>query len=113
LFGTIAWLVSLAFSVSTTVFQKAMYAYTVYGSAITPCLVAAMFWKRATTAGAVSSILAGTMTTLLWEEAIKGRLPTELAKLDAVLPAITLSVACLVVVSLCTKRQYTTADKPV
>ncbi len=113
LFGIIAWMISLAFSASTTVFQKAMYAYTVYGSAITPCLVAALFWKRATTAGAISSILAGTMTTLLWEEAIKGRLPTELAKLDAVLPAITLSVACLVVVSLCTRRQYTTADKPV
>jgi hypothetical protein len=110
-FGVIAWLVSLAFSTSTTVFQKAMYAFTVYGSAITPCLVAALFWKRATTAGAISSILAGTVTTLLWEEIIKVHLPAEVAKLDAVLPAITLSVICLIVVSLCTKHQHRTADK--
>jgi len=110
-FGIIAWLVSLAFTTSTTVFQKAMYAFTVYGSAITPCLVAALFWKRATTAGAISSILAGTVTTLLWEEIIKAHLPAEVAKLDAVLPAITLSVICLIVVSLCTKHQHRTADK--
>ena len=103
-FGIIAWLVSLAFAESTTVFEKALYAFTVYGSAITPCLVAALFWKRATTAGAVSSILAGTVTTLLWEEIIKGYLPTEVAKLDAVLPAITLSVICLIVVSLLTRN---------
>ena len=111
-FGIIAWLVSLAFTTSTTVFQKAMYAFTIYGSAVTPCLVAALFWKRATTAGAISSILAGTATTLLWEEIIKVHLPAEVAKLDAVLPAITLSVICLIVVSLCTKHQHRTADKP-
>jgi Na+/proline symporter len=88
-----------------------MYAFTVYGSAVTPCLVAALFWKRATTAGAISSILAGTVTTLLWEEIIKVHLPAEVAKLDAVLPAIALSVICLIVVSLCTKHQHRTADK--
>ncbi|UCG46916.1 MAG: sodium:solute symporter family protein [Phycisphaerales bacterium] len=104
-FGVIAWLVSLAFSESTTVFEKALYAFTVYGSAITPCLVAALFWKRATTAGAICSILAGTVTTLLWEEIIKSHLPKELAKLDAVLPAITLSVICLIAVSLLTGQK--------
>ena len=104
-FGIIAWLVSRVFSESTTVFEKALYAFTVYGSAITPCLVAALFWKGATKQGAISSILAGTVTTLLWEEVIKGHLPQELAKLDAVLPAIILSVICLIVVSLCTANK--------
>ena len=110
-FGIIAWVVSLAFSTSTTVFEKALYAFTVYGSAITPCLVAALFWKRATTTGAISSILAGTVTTLLWEELIKVHLPAEIAKLDAVLPAITLSVICLIVVSLCTTNNKQMAEK--
>ena len=104
LFGVIAWLISLAFVESTTVFEKAMYAFTVYGSAITPCLVAALFWKRATKAGAISSILAGTVTTLLWGEIIKDHMPAYLAKLEAVLPAITLSVICLIFVSLLTKN---------
>ena len=104
-FGIIAWLISLAFAESTTVFEKALYAFTIYGSAITPCLVAALLWKKATTAGAISSILAGTVTTLLWEEIIKVHLSVELAKVDAVLPAITLSVICLVVVSLLTQKK--------
>ena len=110
-FGIIAWLVSRVFSESTTVFEKALYAFTVYGSAITPCLVAALFWKRATKVGAISSILAGTVTTLLWEEAIKVHLPAEIAKLDAVLPAITLSVMCLIVVSLCTTNKEKAAGQ--
>ncbi|GAI44216.1 unnamed protein product [marine sediment metagenome] len=109
-FGIIAWVVSRVFSESTTVFEKALYAFTVYGSTITPCLVAALLWKRATKAGAISSILAGTVTTLLWEEIIKIHLPQELAKLDAVLPAITLSVICLIVVSMCTKNKEQTAE---
>jgi Na+/proline symporter len=109
LFGVIAWLVSLAFAESTTVFEKALYAFTVYGSAITPCLVAALFWKRATTAGAISSILAGTVTTLLWGEILQQlvaeHVSAELAKLDAVLPALALSVVCLIVVSLLTRQK--------
>ena len=107
-FGVIAWLISLAFAESTTVFEKSLYAFTVYGSAITPCLVAALFWKGATRAGAISSILAGTITTLMWGEVIKDRLPAQVAELDAVLPAITLSVICLVVVSLFTQKQKPT-----
>ena len=107
-FGVIAWLISLAFAESTTVFEKSLYAFTVYGSAITPCLVAALFWKGATKAGAISSILAGTITTLMWGEVIKDRLPAQVAELDAVLPAITLSVICLVVVSLFTQKQKPT-----
>lgn len=103
-FGVIAWLISLAFAESTTVFEKALYAFTVYGSAITPCLVAALFWKGATRAGAIASILAGTVTTLLWAEVIKDRMPAQLSDLDAVLPAITLSVICLLVVSLLTQE---------
>jgi Na+/proline symporter len=107
-FGIIAWLISLAFAESTTVFEKSLYAFTVYGSAITPCLVAALLWKGATKPGAITSILAGTITTLLWGEVIQDRLPAQVAKLDAVLPAITLSVICLIVVSLLTQKKQPT-----
>jgi len=109
-FGIIAWLISLAFAESTTVFEKSLYAFTVYGSAITPCLVAALFWKGATKPGAITSILAGTVTTLLWGEVIQERLPAQVAALDAVLPAITLSVICLVVVSLLTQKKKPSAS---
>ncbi len=105
-FGIIAYLVSRAFAESTTVFEKALYAYTVYGSAITPCLVAALFWKGATKQGAIASIVSGTVMALAWEEMdlIKEALPPYLSGLDAVLPAITLSLLALIFVSLLTGK---------
>jgi Na+/proline symporter len=110
-FGIIAYLVSLAFAESTTVFRKALYAFTIYGAAITPCLVAALFWNGATKQGAITSILVGTITALAWEEMgfIRHALPAWASDFDAVLPAITLSVIALVGVSLLTRKKNPTA----
>jgi len=109
-FGVIAYLVTHAFAETTGFFKKALYAYTIYGSAVTPALVAAMFWKKATKTGAICSIVTGTVVTLLWSEVdfVRNVLPGDTAQLDAVLPAITLSVVCLVVVSLLTQKQQPT-----
>ena len=105
--GIIAYIVSLGFAKSAGFFERALYAYTIYGAAITPSLVAALFWKGATKEGAVASILTGTVTTLLWKEAafIQTIIPQNIYNnMDEVLPAITLSVVSLVVVSLFTKK---------
>ena len=105
--GIIAYIVSLGFAKSAGFFERALYAYTIYGAAITPSLVAALFWKGATKEGAVASILTGTVTTLLWKEAdfIQNIIPKNIYNnMDEVLPAITLSVVSLVVVSLFTKK---------
>jgi len=109
-FGVIAYLVSLAFSESTGFFEKALYAFTIYGASITPSLIAALVWPRATKAGAIASILSGTAVALLWSEAdfIHELLPKVVSDLDAVLPAITISVICLIVVSLLTKKEKST-----
>jgi SSS family transporter len=106
-FGVVAYLVSLAFAHSTTIFEKALYAYTIYGAAITPCLVAALFWKGATKQGAIASILTGTVTALAWAQmgALGEHLPAWARELDAVLPAITVSVAALIIVSLLTNKE--------
>jgi SSS family solute:Na+ symporter len=108
-FGVIAYLVTHAFAETTGFFKKALYAYTIYGSAITPTLVAALFWKRATKAGAIASILAGTIVALAWAELdfIRDKLPAWASELDAVLPAITVSVIALIFVSLLTKKRKT------
>jgi Na+/proline symporter len=106
-FGVIAYLVSLAFAESTGFFRKALYAFTIYGASITPSLVAAITWRRATTAGAITSIFAGTVVSLAWGELdpLTGWLPPAVAELDAVLPAAMVSVLCLVVVSLATQNK--------
>ncbi len=111
-FGLIAFLVTLMFAETTGFFRKAMYAFTIYGSSITPTLVAAIVWKRATTAGAVASILTGTVVSLIWSEAdfIRRLLPPVASGLDAVLPALLASVTCLIVVSLLTREKVCHKD---
>jgi len=119
-FGLIAYFVTFLFSESTGFFQKALYAFTIYGACITPSLVAALLWKRATKYGAIASICCGAIVTLVWNEvdAVRAMLPKAYADLDAVLPAITLSVTMLVGVSLLTRstvdkdRRSKPAEKP-
>jgi SSS family solute:Na+ symporter/sodium/proline symporter len=79
-----------------SVLKAALYAYTVYGAAVTPSVMAVFFWKRANLAGAISSIILGTVITVAWN--ILG-----IQWLDAVYPALGVSVLALVVVSLMTR----------
>jgi solute:Na+ symporter, SSS family len=66
--------------------------------------MAVFFWKRATTAGAVCSILLGTVITVGWN--LLG------FELDAVYPALGASVFSLIVVSLLTPPPAVEKWKP-
>jgi SSS family solute:Na+ symporter len=86
-----------------SVLEKALYAYTIYSAALTPVILAAFFWRRATAAAAVTSIAAGTFVTVFWNtEFIRTHLPTTIASRDAILPALLASLMCLLLVSLVT-----------
>ena len=86
-----------------SVLEKALYAYTIYSAALTPVILAAFFWKRATAAAAVTSIAAGTFVTVFWNtEFIRTHLPAAIASRDAILPALLASLLCLLLVSLVT-----------
>lgn len=87
----------------TSVLKMSLYAYTIYSAALTPVILAAFFWRRATAAGAVSSIASGTVVTVGWKY-LAPTLPKSLAERDAILPALIASLICLVVASLLTKR---------
>ena len=92
-----------------TILEMALWAYTMYGAGITPALLGALLWRRATPAGGVASILVGMATTLAWE--IVGRVrgvdgvADYLLGLETAYPALALSIGTLVVVSLLTPRQ--------
>ena len=88
---------------TTSVLQKSLYAYTIYSAALTPVILAAFFWRRATAAGAVASIAAGTLITLSWD-LLKGYLPLWLSDRDPIVPALVVSVLALVAVSLSTPK---------
>lgn len=79
-----------------SILRAALYAYTVYGAAVTPAVMAVFFWKRANAAGAVSSIVSGTVITVVWNLAGWNSV------MEAVYPALGTSVLALVGVSLAT-----------
>ena len=94
---------------SSTFFEVSLFAYTIYGVGITPALVAALFWKRVTPAGALASMVVGPLTAVVWKVNALGEVlaahfaEPELEKVGAVVPAIVLSAVVLVGVSLVTR----------
>jgi SSS family solute:Na+ symporter/sodium/proline symporter len=90
LLGAVA--LGLAYT-SEKFFDVALFAYTIYGCAITPAMLAAFFWKRATAAGGASSIAVGAAVAI----AVK---VFGIGDFEPVLLALPFSVGTLVVVSL-------------
>ena len=88
---------------SESVLKKALYAYTIYSAALTPVILAAFFWRRATASAAVTSIAAGTVITVTWD-AMKPHLPPAIGARDAIIPALAVSLLALVLVSLLTPK---------
>jgi len=100
--GLIAYLLVSQFK---TVLNAAFTAYNIYGASLTPALLAAFLWKRATKEGAVASIITGATVTLLWTYVLPhwdgfGDLHPFLQELTY--PAAGLSILMLVLVSLLT-----------
>lgn len=91
-----------------TILAMALWAYTMYGAGITPALLAAFVWPRATPRGGVASIAVGMTVTILWEivglQRGTGSAPAYLFGLSTVYPALLLSIGTLIVVSLSQKR---------
>ena len=86
------------------ILQAAVAAYTIYGAAITPALLAIFFWPRATPAGGTASILVGTAVCLVWELSRALLLHGERYPLDieTIYPGLLASCVTLVTVSLVT-----------
>jgi SSS family transporter len=102
LLGLIA--LGLAFT-SDSFFDLALFAYTIYGATITPALLAALFWPGATARGALSGMITGLTTALLWRFLLKqalldftasdSTLHSLISSTDAVIPALLAATAAL------------------
>ncbi|MGD0129496.1 MAG: sodium:solute symporter family protein [Terriglobia bacterium] len=98
--------IALAQSFQPSVLATAVYAYDVYGAGLTPAIVAAFFWKRTTTAGGLSSIVAGTLVAVVWKVfGLDARVPM-------IFPALAASLLCLIGVSLLTAAPREEQWKP-
>jgi len=86
-----------------SILNAAVYAYTVYGAAVTPAVMAVFFWRRATTAGAIVSIGLGAAITV----------GLNLVGYDlAIYPALGASLLSLILVSLLTPPPAPAKWKP-
>lgn len=86
-----------------SILNAAVYAYTVYGAAVTPAVMAVFFWRRATTAGAIASITLGAALTV----------GLNLAGYElAIYPALGASLLSLIGVSIFTKPPAPEKWKP-
>ncbi len=93
----------------TSVLQTAFFAYTIYGVAITPALIAALTWKRTTRAGGLASIIAGTAVCIIFKIIAEVLPPEKVPEGDPwgipiIYPALIASLLSLIVVSLLTKK---------
>ena len=87
------------------VLHAAYAAYTIYGAGLTPALMAAFFWKRATPMGGACSVAAGMVATLAWEFGVQPALAgSPLGGVDPVIPSVMVSLLTLVGVSLAGRR---------
>ena len=90
-----------------SVLRYSFFAYTMYGVAITPALLAALAWKRATREGGLASIVSGAVMALVFELVIPNVFPQVLKGGDpwgvpSIYPAAVVSIGALVLVSLLT-----------
>lgn len=96
-----------------SVLENAYFAYTIYGVAITPALLAALISKRVTKAAGVVSIVLGTLVTLflkaagsIWPSIMRpvGDPNGDPFGIPILYPALAVVLVCLVVISRFTKK---------
>lgn len=95
--GTICVFTLLAIALTLffpTILSLQLTAYTMYGAAITPALLFALFWKKVTPAGGIAGLLAGGIVTVVWTMVLNT--PGGIASAIVAVPA---SVAAIVIFS--------------
>jgi SSS family solute:Na+ symporter/sodium/proline symporter len=96
-----------------SVMENALFAYTIYGVAITPVLIAALVWKRVTKAAGLVSIIAATLVTValklagsIWPSIMKpiGDPNADPFGIPILYPALAVSLLALFIITPLTKK---------
>jgi Na+/proline symporter len=96
-----------------SVMENALFAYTIYGVAITPVLIAALVWKRVTKAAGLVSIVSATMVTIalklagsIWPSIMKpaGNPNADPFGIPILYPALAVSLLALFIITPLTKK---------
>ena len=95
-----------------SVMENALFAYTIYGVAVTPVLLAALVWKRATKTAGIVSIVSATVVCVclkvagyIWPSIMKplGDPNADPFGIPILYPALAVSVLSLVILTFVTK----------
>ncbi len=97
------------FNLKISVLQYAYFAYTIYGVAITPSLIAALSWKRATKAGGLASIVSGALMVIILDILLPLIYPSAMIDGDpwgipSIYPSALVSIGALIIVSFATPK---------
>jgi len=96
-----------------SVMENALFAYTIYGVAITPVLIAALVWKRVTKAAGLVSIISATLVTIalklagsIWPSIMKpaGNPNADPFGIPILYPALAVSLLALFIITPLTKK---------
>jgi Na+/proline symporter len=96
----------------TSVLEMSYFAYTIYGVSITPAVIAALSWKRATRLGGLASIIGGALITIflklagyIWPAIMvpAGDPNGDPWGIPLIYPALCFSILSLIIVSYLTK----------
>jgi SSS family solute:Na+ symporter len=96
--------IALAFDRDSSVLQLVSNAWAGFGAAFGPLIVLSLYWSRMTFAGALSGIVVGALTVLIWIYApitIDGQSLSQL--MYEIVPGVVFSTLSIIVVSLLTK----------
>ncbi len=99
--GVFAWFLVVKMK---SVLNTAYFAYTIYGVSITPALIAALAWKRATRKGGLWSIILGSSTAVLLK-IVTYVLPSSMVSqgdpfgIPIIYPSIAVSLLALILIS--------------
>jgi solute:Na+ symporter, SSS family len=104
--GVVAFLLATQLK---SVLEMSLFAYTIYGVAITPALIAALAWKRATRAGGLASIISGSVVCVFFFIMSKVLPAAQVPEGDPwgiplIYPSLIVSLGALVIVSLLTPK---------
>lgn len=87
---------------NSSVFGIVSFAWAGIGAAFSAVMLCALFWKRTTLQGAIAGMVTGGVMAFVWKYAIRSL--GGIFDIYELLPAFLLSLAAIIIVSLCTKE---------
>ena len=97
--------ISLSLTPNDTILDLVGYAWAGFGSAFGPAILLSLYWKRMNVWGALSGIIVGAVTVMIWisNEALKGFM-------YEMIPGFILSLAAIIIVSKLTAKPSTKVE---